>query len=133
MQPFGLESVSLKDYLKSSSDTNYLLACANYYLDLNDYPNSFVFIEFLRKRFYSAPGAAAIQQALAAKVAPVDYANNPKKKVSVMVNAYTGGNAWYAAFKKAYINAWKALRKKNPANDSRFMRLVHKVTAVFGG
>jgi len=113
VRQFGLAHVVLNDYLTSRKDNNYVYNCANYFLDENNYINTFLFLEILRSRNYSENFTKDLQGMLAKKLAAVDYAADNKQKPSVLINKNTNGDTWYKYFKKAYIKAWRGLKKKN--------------------
>jgi hypothetical protein len=112
IRQFGLTHILLNDYLASHKDNNYIYQCANYFVDKNNYTNTFLFLEVLRNRNCPENSTKDIQEMLAQKLAAVDFAANNKQKPSSLINKNTGGIAWYNYFKKAYMKAWKELKKK---------------------
>jgi len=112
IRQFGLTHVLLNDYIASRKDTNYIYKCANYFLDKNNYINTFLFLEILRNRNCSENSTKDLQEMLAKKLAAVDFAADNKQKPSFLINKNTNGNTWYKYFKKDYLKTWKELKKK---------------------
>jgi hypothetical protein len=112
MAPYGITLWKLKDYLTSQNDKKYLYACANYYLDRDDYLTSMYYLEVLRIKGYADLYTAGLQETLANYLAPVDFSTNSKQRPASLINKYTGSYSWYDCFKKTYLVKWKELRKK---------------------
>ena len=112
IQQYGLEHIPLNDYLASQNDNTYIYICANYYIDKNNFDNAFLFMEVLRKRNYPESLTADLQEMLAQKLAQSNYTADKKQKPPVLINKHTGKNTWYIYFKKAYLSAWKDMKKK---------------------
>jgi hypothetical protein len=112
MSAFGLTHLSVKDYLSSNKDDNYIYKTACYYFDKTDITETFYYLEILRKKYYSEDNTTDLQNKIAVKLANIDYSANPKNKPVSLINSYTGNNSWYRNFKKTYLLTWKELKKK---------------------
>lgn len=112
MSFFGFTHLTIKDYLSSRKDNNYIYKCATYYFDKADISETFYYLEILRKKYYPEENTSDLQNKIAVKLANTDYAANPKNKPVTLINNYTGNNTWYKNFKKTYLLTWKELKKK---------------------
>ena len=112
MSVFGITHLTIKDYLSSRKDNNYIYKCATYYLDKADISETFYYLEILRKKYYPEENTSDLQNKIAVKLANTDFAANPKSKPLTLINNYTGNNTWYKNFKKTYLLTWKELKKK---------------------
>ncbi len=107
IRSFGIEHISLLEFVNSQNNSLLTIYCFDYFVEINKYERALNFLDILYEQGYPSKKIKNQQKILGEELANKNFKIDSSIDPEMKIVEYTFGYGWYKFFRKSYLKTWK--------------------------